>query len=160
MKRFCLEARRTMRNRVSAVCVAGMSIVMLAAFSGGRARQEPPIAAHAIFLFCNPLTDPTGAAFLVQAQGYGVSTIKVFVYARSQLGIPSVPISQVVGVTDESKCQRASRAVDSVNIGAPRGDALYLVAVGTHYLALPATKDGIIVHLDNLFTVKNLIGQQ
>jgi len=27
-------------------------------------------------------------------------------------------------------------------------------------LALPATTDGVIVHFDNLFRVKNLIGQQ
>jgi hypothetical protein len=160
MTGFCSEAPRTMRNRVGAVCVAGMSIAIMAAFSGWRATLEPPVAANAMFLFCNPLTDSTGAQFLVQAQAYGVSTMKVYVDSRSTLGIPSVPISQVVGVTDEAKCQRASRAVDSVNIGAPNGDGLYLVAVGTHYLALPATTNRVIVHLDNLFTVKNLIGQQ
>ena len=126
----------------------------------GRATLEPPVAARALFLFCNPLTDTTGAIFLAKAQSYGASTWKVYVDSRSTLGIPSVPISQVLGVTDESKCQRASQAVDSINIGAPRGGGLYLVAVGTHYLALPATTDGVIVHFDNLFRVKNLIGQQ
>jgi hypothetical protein len=160
MAGFFLDARRTMRNRVNAVCFAGVSIVIMAAFSGGRTTRESPVVARAMLQFCNPLTDTTGAVFLVKAQSYGASTWKVYVNSRSTLGIPSVPISQVVGVTDESKCQRASQAVDSVHIGAPKAGALYLVAVGTHYLALPATTDGVIVHYDNLFTVKNLIGQQ
>ncbi|HLB10722.1 MAG TPA: hypothetical protein VK617_14370 [Gemmatimonadaceae bacterium] len=92
----------------------------------GRATLEPPVAARALFLFCNPLTDTTGAIFLAKAQSYGASTWKVYVDSRSTLGIPSVPISQVLGVTDESKCQRASQAVDSINIGAPRGGRIVL----------------------------------
>ena len=84
----------------------------------------------------------------------------VYIKSRNTLGIPAVSISQVAGVTDETKCKRASQAIDSAKLGQVRGDGLYLVSVGTHYLALPATSNRVIVHLDSLFTVKNVLGQQ
>lgn len=153
-------ARWVVRHRIFAVCVPVLSILSTVAFSGSESVHESRVSAKARFLFCYPLTDISGGPFLVKAQAYGTSSMKVYVDARSTLGIPSVSITQVVGVTDEAKCKRASQAVDSANIGQAKRDGLYLVAVGTHYLALPATTNRVIVHLDNLFTVKNLIGQQ
>ena len=150
---------RIARNRVFTACVAGMSIAITSAFSSGFAHKSSD-AVPSIFLYCYPLTDISGAPFLVKAKAYGSSTIKVYADARAALSIPTVPVSAVAGVTDESKCIRASRAIDSVHIGTAPGDGLYLVAVGTHYLALPATPKKYIVHLDNRFTVKNKILQQ
>lgn len=159
MTNISSAVRKIVHNRVFAICASAMLIAVSSAFSR-RFENASLSAAPSRFLLCYPLTDITGAPFLVKARAYGSSTIKVYADARTALGIPTVSATAVVGVTDESKCQRASRAVDSIKIGATTGDGLYLVAVGTHYLALPATANRVIVHMDNLFTVKNLIGQQ
>lgn len=91
---------------------------------------------------------------------YGSSTSSTYVTARSSIGLPSAAVGTIVFVTDESKCSRASRAIDSAHVGTPAGSPVYLVQVGTHYMAMPPSTNGLIIHLDNLFTVKNTLVQQ
>ncbi|MEP7088437.1 MAG: hypothetical protein ABI884_14135 [Gemmatimonadota bacterium] len=97
--------------------------------------------------------------FLTRMQDLGSSTEASDIATRSFLGLPAASIASIVGVTDESKCIRASRALDSAHVGVSAGSSLYLVQVGKHYMAFPPSTDGVMVHLDRLFTVKKALQQ-
>lgn len=119
---------------------------------------SPVTLARSVTTFCLPATDSAAKVFLSRMKSYGASTAPVFVEARDTLHIAAVPVGQIVAVTTEASCSRAARALDSVHVGAT-GSALYLVALGTHFMAMrPATN--YMIHLDNLFTVKTRIAEQ
>jgi hypothetical protein len=100
-----------------------------------------------------------GQWFLIRMKDLGTSTEASDVATRTTLGLPAAPIASIVGVTDEAKCLRASRAIDSAQVGVAASSSLYLVQVGTHYMAFPPGPSGIMVHLDNLFTFKKGLRQ-
>jgi hypothetical protein len=151
-------ATRKTGKRIVLCLSALLAIPLASAFVRGGPRDISHGSVRA--LFCYPLTDITGGPFFAKAQDIGSSADRFAVEMRTALALPVVAKTAIVGVTDDAKCKRASQAIDSINIGQTKGDGLYLVAVGTHYLALPATPNRYIVHLDNLFTVKNKIAEQ
>lgn len=110
--------------------------------------------------YCWPLTDEVGAVFLARAVRMGSSTAPIYVKGRTSLALPVVAPSAIVGVTDEAKCMHVMQVIYAANLGMPSNAAIYLVAVGTHYLALAPTVGGLIVHLDDKFVIRGKVAQQ
>ena len=109
--------------------------------------------------YCLPDTDFAGQWLLASARMCGLGKAPVFVRARElMLRIPLLDSSQIATVTDETKCARAARALDSAKIG-PAGFPLHLVTMGTHYMAFGRGTNEE-VHLDSSFTVRDrIVGQ-
>lgn len=147
-----IKIGRPVRSRTKKICGGA---AMLSALFSLTAAVTPSKQTY-----CFSPATTVGAWFLVRIQDLGTSTAAPDVATRSFLGLPAAPITSIVGVTDESKCLRASRALDSAQVGVPANSSLYLVQVGTHYMAFPPSTDGVMVHLDNLFTVKKSLQQQ
>jgi hypothetical protein len=131
------------------VCAAtAICVVVLACSSSSR--ESGSIAAGA---YCLPASDFTAMILLALADSLGTSDAPGFVRLRDSIQhTRKLNHSQIVPMTDEAKCFRASRALDSLNIGAA-GSPLYLVTMGTGFMA-QRTILGDYVRLDSLFTVQ------
>jgi hypothetical protein len=100
-----------------------------------------------------------GSAFLVEAQHIGSSTDSIDARMRTAIALPAVALGAIKPVMDETTCKRASRVIRAANIGMPDSAPVYMVAVGTHYLALAPTPHGIVVNLDDQFAIKGMFMQ-
>lgn len=138
------ETSRAMRIKRGAI-LGTFTIAMLVIAT---AAVRPPTQTY-----CFSPTTNVGPWFLMQVQDLGTSTDSVEVATRASLGLPATTLANIVAITNESKCLRASRAIDSASIGVPVNSSIYLVQVGTHYMAFTPGPRGYMVHLNNLFTV-------
>lgn len=145
-------------RRLKAYCrlfvpvIAGCLLVLFAA---------PSVTAKPAALpFCGLPADSIAQWFLLEMKNDASTTDAGAIKLRTTLALPNAVLTSIIPITDESKCSRASRAIDSVHVGITPGSAVYLVQFGTHYMALAPGSVGLIAHLDNLFTYKNGIVQQ
>ena len=107
------------------------------------------------------MTKQVGEYFLARMQQYGASNGDVYASARKSMGLPTVPASEITAVTDEATCVRISRAIESDHRGdVPVASPAFVVRIGTHYMAMPPSRDGLIFHLDSAFIVRDVIVQQ
>ena len=123
--------------------------------------SSPARGAKPLFrTYCIPSTSQAGPVFLAEWQTNATSTDSATIALRDSIMLPAATLSSILVVSDEAKCSRASRAVDSVHIGVPINSPLLLVQVGTHYMALPPSPNGLYVHMNSTFTVLNFMSQQ
>ena len=84
-------------------------------------------------------TDSTSAAVVSWAQYVATSADSEAVASRSSLSIPAVPANQVTLVTDSKTCQKVVNAFASAAGVTATGRSLYIVKVGTIYVAKDPT---------------------
>lgn len=69
--------------------------------------------------------------------------------------MPVTPEAEIVLVTDEAICERASKALDSMFFVSPEVSAVYVVRLGSRYAIHPpgivGSGWGYVVHTDTLF---------
>jgi hypothetical protein len=135
-------------------------VVALCTVAAATTARVATAVAHPATTFCASTTTHTAMYFLDRMQSYAADTAASAVAFRSAMGMPSATKASVVPVSDETKCSRASRAIDSAVYNPPRAAKVILVQVGTDYMAQPLVQDAVIVHLDNLFTVRGKAVQQ
>ncbi len=104
----------------------------------------PPIHAIAAGVYCLSAGD-TGAVAINLAKGVVASTTPRDSILRASLGINAAEDSNVVLVTDETKCQQA---IDTLNAEAARyggegiSDGIYLVSTGSDYAVYAPSPEG------------------
>jgi hypothetical protein len=112
-------------------------IVPLAALLWALESRNRPARAAALSTpppWCLSTTDAHAAAILKVLRQLGTSTDSNWVKRREALELPTTPAADIVMLSDEVLCERASRAVDSQAItGPPLNAAVYLARFGTHY---------------------------
>jgi hypothetical protein len=102
--------------------------------------------------YCLPASDISAAILLAFADSLGTSDNESYAnLRRTMVGANHVNRSEILPLMDDAKCFRASRALDSLDVGAP-GTPVYLVAVGTGFLTQRGERGGQLIILDSTFT--------
>jgi hypothetical protein len=102
--------------------------------------------------YCLPTSDLSAAILLAFADSLGTSDNESYAKLRANtFGAGHVNRSQIVPLTDDAKCFRASRALDDLYVGAA-GTPVYVVAVGTGYVTQRGELGGQLIILDSAFT--------
>jgi hypothetical protein len=131
------------------------ALATIAVFGAWRASQPGRLEG-----FCRPPSTLVGQHFLSQMIWWGSSPDTSTANFRAAIHLRGTPAANIIAITDEKKCSRASRALDSAVFRPARSSSLYLVQVGRDYMALPPNTIGIIVHLNGRFTFQNKIVMQ
>lgn len=134
-----------------------LGAVATIAIFGAWTRNQP----GSLTAFCLAPSTTVGQRFLSQMRTWGSSPDSASANFRAAIHLQSTQAAKVTAITDETKCSRASRALDSAVFSPARSSPLYLVQVGQDYMALPPSKDPIIVvHLNSKFTFVNTVDMQ
>ncbi len=115
-------------------------------------QRSPKTREASLGTYCAPTT--TKKAIILSAY---VNKIAVGGDTASRRILKFSHVSSVTWVTDEAKCQRVTKSLDTTFWSAPRGGPVYLMQVGSDFAAFPADlksqASSLIVHLDAQYKV-------
>lgn len=134
-----------MRLRGEALSLAIAAVITCATAGAANAKR---LTHSAMLPNCALTTTPKAAIISIF-----VNTIAVGGDTAGRRLLQMTKVSSVAWVTDEAKCLRATKSLDTAYWTAPHGGPVYMMQVGTGFAVFPADPNSggnnLLIHLDS-----------